>query len=113
MPKPVEESFFAEFEETQKPVKKAKPRKAKAAAPDNLQPSDHPRGEAPVSTKPVIFQAPEKARDWEFEEAIRALEPLMSEESRAEFAYILDPFYNNAELKARYDQWRLDHGILG
>lgn len=110
MPKPVEDPFFADYA----PVKKTARKSRKSAMPSRpMETTKAPLLQAePEPEKEVEFQAREKVRDWTFEEAVKALEPILHPATKVEYAYILDPYYDNEELRAHVEDWRERHGFM-
>lgn len=114
MPKPVEESFFDDYELPSKRKKKAvvKPRAPRVTADSQSPTVVHPTGEVAQANKVTVFQARPKTRDWDFEEAVKVLEPLLHPDTKVEYAYILDPFYDNNDLRLRAEEWRKRNGKI-
>jgi len=110
VPKPVEDPFFADYA----PQKKAtrKPRKSMPSRPVQDVKASVLEAE-PEPAKEVTFQSRAESRDFTLEEAVKALEPILHPETKIEYAYILDPYYDNEELRAHVEDWRERHGILG
>jgi hypothetical protein len=113
VPKPqYADSFFGEPEP--KPKKRAAPKPRKKAEP-KPEPAVSPAVERFVAEteaeKTPVFQTREASRDWDFEDAIKALAhaDMLHPDSLYEHAAIIDPYHNRPTLRKRVKDWKEQH----
>ena len=108
MPKPqYADSFFGDPEP--KPKKRAAPKPKKKAEP---KPEVSPAVERFLAEtepqKAPVFQTREASRDWDFDDAIKALAHagMLHPDSVYEHAEIIDPYHNRPALRKRVKDWK-------
>lgn len=104
-------SFFDDW--GPQPKKAAKPRK-------RVEPKPRPKVETEVQPEPepvqqqaTVFKGRRQNRDFQFEEAIRALdaEGVLDWDTKQEYAHILDPYHTKRALLTRVIAWREARGV--